>query len=204
MIRAPIPFLFHYKKGEKFMSGITIPTSARLMSSAEYSICEDVFGDTLPMRFRIIITNGAGASGRAFTIPTSLITTILGTAATGFAGAIGGYLTSFINVGYVINVGRHYNSLASSKKNLLVHETAHVWQGANSTFSLSYVFNSCLHQCINSMTGGSAYGYTAGKDWDDYNVEQQASIIEHWYASGKPTSGNLWGYIRDHVREGDA
>lgn len=186
------------------MSGITVPTSARLMSSTEYSICEGVFKDTLPFRFRIIITNGSGAGGRAFTIPTSLITTILGTAAAGFAGAVGGYLTSFMNLAYLINVGNDYSKLASSRKNLLVHETAHVWQGKNSSMSLSYVFNSCLHQCIGSITGGSAYSYSPGGNWHDYNVEQQASIIEDWFAAGKPTSGSLYGYIRDHVRKGDA
>jgi hypothetical protein len=181
--------------------GVTVPTSARLMNTAEYAIVSRVFGDTLPWRQRIIITNGAGLEGRAFTIPTSLLTTLGATVAAGFAGAIGGYLTSFINLAYLINVGSDYPDMSSSNQNLLVHETAHVWQGKNSNLSLTYVFSSCISQCVR---GSGAYSYTAGSDWSSYGVEQQASIVEDWFAAGEPESGNLWGYIRDHVREGDA
>ena len=76
----------------------------------------------------------------------------------------------------------------------------HVWQGENSWFALSYVFNSVYNQCMRS----NAYGYTAGDDWSDFNVEQQASVVEDWYASGASTSSPLFPYIRDHVRTGDA
>ncbi|RUQ35598.1 MAG: hypothetical protein EKK71_11885 [Candidatus Competibacteraceae bacterium] len=180
---------------------VTIPTAARLMSDAEYRIVTRVCGDTLPYRFRIIVTNGAGMSNRPFTIPTSLISTLLGTAATGFAGAIAGYVTSFINVGYVMNVGTAYSDMSTSNTDLLVHETMHVWQGKNSSLALSYVFNSCISQCLR---GGGAYSYTAGKPWSSYNVEQQASIVEHWFLAGEPTSGDLWPYVRDYVRKGIA
>jgi len=181
--------------------GVTIPSKARIMNLTEYEIVTRVFDDTLPYRFRIIITNGAGLDDRPFTIPTSLVTTLLGTAATGFLGVAAGYLTSFINAAYLMNVGSAYPDMSSSNTDLLVHETAHVWQGKNSAFSLSYVFNSCISQCIR---GGSAYSYTAGSAWSSYNVEQQASIVEDWFGAGEPTSGDLWGYIRDHVRKGDA
>ncbi len=181
--------------------GITIPTSVRFMNDAEYQIVTRVCGDTLPFRLRILITNGAGLDDRPFTIPTSLISTLLGTAATGFAGALAGYLTSFINVGYVISVGSAFHDMSSSNTDLLVHETMHVWQGKNSVLALSYVFSSCISQCLR---GGGAYSYTAGSPWSSYNVEQQASIVEHWFLAGEPTSGDLWPYVRDYVREGIA
>lgn len=190
-------------------NGISAPTGARFMNLQEYEIVTRVFGNTLPARQRIIITNGAGLNGRAFTIPTSLIRTILGTAAaTMVAGPVGllagtasGYLTSFINLAYLMNVGSAYPDMSTSNTDLLVHETAHVWQGKNSSLALTYVFNSCVSQCIR---GGAAYGYTPGQAWSSYNVEQQASIVEDWFVSGEPQSGNLWGYVDNHVRKGDA
>ena len=181
--------------------GISVPTKARFMSANEYQIVDKVFKGTLPYRYRIAITNGAGIDGRAFTIPTSLITTLLGTVATGFAGIISGYLSSAINAGYLINVGDKYDSLDGNNKDLLVHETTHVWQGKNSTLALSYVFNSCLNQCV---SGQGAYNFAAGQAWSSYNVEQQASIVEKWFAAGSNESDVLFRYIRDHVRKGDA
>jgi len=74
------------------------------MSLPEYDIVTRVFGDTLPYRFRIIITDGAGLDNRPFTIPTSLVTTLLGAAGAGFLGVAAGYLTRFINVSYLMNV----------------------------------------------------------------------------------------------------
>lgn len=186
------------------MGDITVPTKARLMSSAEYDIVERVTDDTLPWRIRIIVTNGAGASGRPFTIPTSLVPTILGAAAAPFMApviAVVGYLGSAINLAYLMNVGSAYDDMSVRNTDLLVHESMHVWQGKNSVFALSYVFDSCLNQCLR---GSAAYRYTAGESWSDYNVEQQASIVEDWYVSGEPESGDLWPYVRDHVREGDA
>jgi hypothetical protein len=171
------------------------------MSEREYQIVSGVFGNTLPYRVRILITNAAGASGRAFTIPTSLLATIAGVNPATFLASVSlGYLASFINLAYLINVGQSYDLLATSEKNLLVHETAHVWQGKNSTFALSYVFNSVYSQCVR----GNAYTYRAGQPWASYNVEQQASIVEDWFATGQPTSGPLYRYITDHVRRGDA
>lgn len=184
------------------MPGIELPTKFRLMSSDEYRIVTRVMGDTLPFRQRIIITDACGVDGRAFTIPTSLIS-MIGMVPTTFLAALPiGYLSSVINLAYLINVGSScYSKLATTEKSLLVHETMHVWQGKNSTFSLSYVFNSVINQCF---SGSGAYTYTLGKAWSDYNVEQQASIVEDWYDRGESTSDSAYTYISNHVRKGDA
>jgi len=182
-------------------SNIKLPTSIRLMSGPEYAIVSRVFGDTLPYRIRILITNAAGKDGRAFTIPTSLISAILGISPGTFLVDVPlAYVGSFVNLAYLINVGDDYGSLTGAARNVLVHETAHVWQGKNSKFALSYVFNSVYNQCILA----NAYAYAAGGPWHDYNVEQQASIVEDWYMSGEPTSGPLYPYIAHNVRKGDA
>ena len=99
-----------------------------------------------------------------------------------------------------MNVGEKYDSLTSTARNLLAHETTHVWQGKNSTFALSYVFNSVYNQCVLS----DAYAYTPGQAWSSYNVEQQARIVENWYMNGESTSSDLYHYITDNVRKGDA
>ncbi len=183
--------------------GIQIPTKIRKMNLAEYEIVTRVMGDTLPYRIRILITNGAGVDGRAFTIPTSLISTVLGMPATGFFGGVAlGYLASAINLAYLINVGDDYDKLSGTNQRLLVHETMHVWQGKNSTFALSYVYNSIYNQCV----AGNAYDYKSkiGDSWDTFNVEQQASIVDTWFDNGEKESDALFPYIKDHVRKGDA
>ena len=183
------------------MNKMSVPTRARLMTESEYRIVSRVFGNTLPYRARMVVTNAAGANGRAFTIPTSLLATLAGVNPVTFLASAGlGYLASCINIAYLINVGDAYDTLGSSQATLLVHETAHVWQGKNSAFALSYVFRSVFSQCVHS----DAYGYVPGAPWASYNVEQQASIVEDWFGVGEPVSGPLYPYIAQHVRRGDA
>jgi len=187
---------------------IQLPTKIRLMSDTEYRIVSDVFEDTIPYRMRILVTDAAGEDGRPFTIPTSLISAILGMTLSDFtaglagvfATAAGGYISSIINLAYLINAGDEYDALATSSQDTLVHETTHVWQGKNSTFALSYVFNSVYNQCVMA----NAYAYAPGKPWKSYNVEQQASIVEDWYMGGRSTGSVLYPYITNNVRKGDA
>lgn len=187
---------------------IQLPSKIRWMSDTEYKIVSDVFDDTIPYKIRILITNAAGEDGRPFTVPTSVIPTVLGMSLGAFTlniadflgSAAGGYISSLINLAYLINAGDEYDSLTSTSQDTLVHETTHVWQGKNSTFALSYVFNSIYSQCMLA----NAYAYTAGQAWGSYNVEQQASIVEDWYMGGKSKISNLYHYITDNVRKGDA
>jgi hypothetical protein len=137
------------------------------MSSSEKAIVDGVFGDTLPYRFRMLVTDAAGVDGRAFTIPTSLLSTIMGVAADGFlgpvqdiAGIAAGYAASIVNLAYLINVGSDYDNLTSSAGHTLVHETTHVWQRKNSIFALSYVFNSIYNQCVSMVTALGVIGTT--------------------------------------------
>jgi hypothetical protein len=171
------------------------PTKSRLMSSAEYQVVLGVFSNTLPPPNKIAITDGAGLSGRAFTIPTSLVSAVFGIAPSGNA------LNACRSSDYLINVGADYDTVGSSRLWLLVHETTHVWQGKNSSFGLSYIFNSLYNQ---ALYGSAAYQYTPGKPWKSYNVEQQATIVTDWFRMGQPPSGPLYPYIVNHVRKGDA
>jgi len=118
-------------------------------------------------------------------------------------------LNSVVNFGYVMNVGPKGYPDMTKNKNLLVHEMTHVWQGYNAVFAMTYVLNSAYHQCKGMVRGGydnrdAAYGYRPGQWFKTYNAEQQASIVEDWFAAGEPQTGALWPYIRDHVRAGAA
>jgi len=186
---------------------IAPPSAIRWMNHVEYDIVTAVFRSTIPYRWRILISNAAGKDGRPFTIPTSLISTILGIAPDLFlapavmAGLAGGYLASIVNLGYIINAGDEYATLSGAGARTLVHETAHVWQGKNSRFALTYVFNSLINQ---GLHGSGAYAYRPLKPGHDYNAEAQAKLVEDWWASGSPASGDLYPYITDYVRKGDA
>jgi hypothetical protein len=200
-----------------------MPTSARWMTDAEWEIVTGVYNSSnLPFKVRIFVTNGLGAYDAPFTIPTSLISTVGMTAGLGVLGgpagaALGaavGSLASIVNAAYLMNVGQSNYDTGSDgkgmatgdkKRELLVHETAHVWQGKNNTLALSYVYASALHQCKGIIGGGSrnaAYNATPGAAWGSYNPEQQASLIEKWFKDGEHGSGDIWPYIRDYVRKG--
>jgi hypothetical protein len=79
---------------------------------------------------------------------------------------------------------------------LLIHELTHVWQSAHSVWPPASIFNSAWHQLTK---GANAYSYSPGLEWHAYNVEQQAHIVEDWFARGmQPGDANR--YVRDNIR----
>lgn len=83
---------------------------------------------------------------------------------------------------------------------MFIHELVHVWQGENGAFPYAYMAQSAGAQFghgvrdiikTHSYKGwghhrGKAYTFTAadiGKDWSDFNVEQQGNIVESWFIS---------------------
>ncbi|MGH9946391.1 MAG: hypothetical protein ACRD6X_04255 [Pyrinomonadaceae bacterium] len=92
----------------------------------------------------------------------------------------------------------HYMIYIGSKVTwgLLIHELSHVWQGHNSELAWGYTLDSLFAQMVH---GKDAYKYKLGSDWREYNVEQQASIVEDWYLRGRRKSDPAFGYIRDNL-----
>jgi hypothetical protein len=85
-------------------------------------------------------------------------------------------------------------------KTVFIHELTHVWQAFHGRWVFS---NSMFSQaCAIATTGdrSNAYSYESGLEWSDYNVEQQASIVEDWFVGGKREDIVLYEYIRDHIR----
>ena len=79
----------------------------------------------------------------------------------------------------------------------LIHELCHVWQGMNHIFAWSYVVDSLLNQAV---SGDAAYDYKPGDLWGEYNVEQQAHIVEDWYTTGLRNDSPLYRYIVGNIR----
>lgn len=94
-------------------------------------------------------------------------------------------------------------------KKTLIHELAHVWQGEHyNSWSWTYVVFSLKDQAVNN--DAYAYDKTRLGPWDDYGPEQEAQIVEDWFADGMKTydptneTGDLrFYYIKKHIRGED-
>jgi len=121
---------------------------------------------------------------------------------------------------YLLNVGGDYPNLAADddRRRLLIHELTHVWQAQH---LVPITLNSAAHQTLSAIQNGgdvsAAYAYTVGKSWGQYNIEQQASIVAHWFmpsnkcfVNGGPCGGGMkttdarYRYIRDNIRQNKA
>jgi hypothetical protein len=161
----------------------------RALSSSEKNLAKSVFGNTINYDM-VKITDTLGAGARPWTTNTP--------------------------PQYMINVGVDYLSLTANedRKRLLIHELAHVWQGQH---LVPFMLNSGAHQTLSAINDGgdvaSAYTYTVGKPWGQYNVEQQASIVAHWFTpenicfqngpcgGGMKSTDSRYRYIRDNIRK---
>ena len=209
----------------QILKGMELPTKIRNPDPAEWQICKKVFGDTLPLRQRVLITNAYGLGQTKFTIPTAAITAVGMTAASvgltavtlnplvGILGSGIAYLQSFISYAYMINVGPiAEKTMVGVEEPLLVHEMVHVWQGYNGIFSMDYIISSFGNQCKGIISSGSfngrnqAYGnpkVIPNGTWRDMNAEEQAKLVEYWFVSEKMSkSSPRWSYIKYFIREG--
>jgi hypothetical protein len=94
-------------------------------------------------------------------------------------------------------------------RHTFIHELTHVWQGHHAAFSWEYMVGSMIAQGRALVVHGDrnkAYEYDlSGPDpWDSYNVEQQANIVEDWFAGGMDETDPRYVYIKDHIRAGRA
>lgn len=156
--------------------------SMRGMSAKEKNIAYwQVFRNTLPYN-KIMISGAVGVSNRPYTTPDI-----------GMPGR------------YIIHIGNE--NFWSSKSPgeyfaTLIHELTHVWQGYNSWFSWGYTLKSVWAQ---AHKGAGAYRYepfngVEWRSWNEYNVEQQAQIVEDWFKNGSNDRDPRWRYIRDNIR----
>ena len=151
-------------------------TVSRTLSPPEQALATSVFGATLPPWDRIRIDDGLGLEDRPYTLD----------------GPVGLYTLHIGSTAYPNLTSRTVWSGFGRIDALFIHEMTHVWQydkGYNVKLS-----------SIWAQTGGSGYTGAPGKSWDDYNVEQQADIVENWYGLGMNPAAAEFAYIAKVVR----
>jgi outer membrane protein OmpA-like peptidoglycan-associated protein len=147
----------------------------RELGAKEKQIAYSVFQDSIPYH-KIRITDGLGYDDRPYTRP-----------------EVGGGE-------FILNVGDGYTGMSfrQQDKDLLIHELVHVWQGVHSGWRWSYVFESGWHQVVSD----DAYTYDKNnlKEWNSYNPEQQAQIVEDWFHDGMNQKDPRFKYIEFWIR----
>lgn len=150
---------------------VGLTTQMRPLDDGEKALARQIFGDTVPVD-DVILTNIGGAGGRGFT-------------AQGVDGKI------YVNLGMSFDAplgpgGPTYPFPGQ----LLIHELTHAWQIANTGFLPALMCSMLVTQADNTL-GDNAYEYgEPGPAWDNFNPEQQAAIVDQWFAG----TGNSSGY----------
>ena len=153
----------------------------RTMSEGEYRWAnEKIFNGTLPTRSTIIITNLMSLDRRQYTIPNG-------------TGQI------------YMNLGDGYdNPMAYARPGydqpgqVFIHELGHAWQIEH------HMGTKAVSEGLSNIAKGpSAYDYTCGKGWNDYNFEQQAHIIDICFLNRDKYNSNKsceQTYVEQNVR----
>lgn len=106
------------------------------------------------------------------------------------------------------------NVISAGKQSTFIHEMTHVWQGQNGVHPMAYMGQSVFSQLYSGIkdiiekrewrTWGehrsTAYPFTwndIGKNWNEFNVEQQASIVQSWYIAENDRVNDKENYGED-------
>lgn len=159
----------------------------RTMSAEERTLAQMVFGNSLPPHDKIILSNIEGKDGRPFVVP----------------NLVG---ESIVNLGSAYDDPiRHTTGNYREHGQVLIHELGHVWQIENTHSALNF-----LCQGISLQVDNPEYDPDLdNRPWGEYNLEQQATIVDRWYAGssslGEPCSVNnlFYHYILDTINGGN-
>ena len=166
---------------------------SRLLKQSEIDLARQVFRDQLPYnKVHIASYYLPGNQGVPVTI------------------ASASSLLPFLSSGrhYTIYFGKDvYENGADQPgiRDTFIHELTHVWQGYHSSLGWEYMVNSLIaqgHAVLAQGDRNKAYDYKLGAAWDDYNVEQQALIVQDWYLNGMREDDERFTYIANHIRAG--
>jgi outer membrane protein OmpA-like peptidoglycan-associated protein len=143
----------------------------RGLNHQETLLASEVFHATLPPLTTVGITDGLGQDSQIWTVDRA-----------SFDFLQSAPPRSLDRLDYLINFGEAVRwdlSVVTTlsvavpgypwrARDIFVHEMTHVWQ-----------FHRGMGVKSGSLLGGGS-GYTKGKPWITYNVEQQATVVEHW------------------------
>ena len=126
----------------------------RSPNAQEWEMARYIFGDTLPARTDVVLTNLAGLSGFPFTYPLTPLSRPI-----------------------TINLAGWYEPDPPIDEGpVLFHELTHAWQVERRVLKEVFLYDA--HVLVTE--GEEAYLFEPGSQWSDYNVEQQACIVEAW------------------------
>ncbi len=160
-----------------------VDTKMRDLSSAEIALARSVFQDSLPAWSRIKITDGLGplpTYDRPYTTEDSP--------------------WFFLHLGpdmYPDATLPTVHPEFGQYRHTYVHEMTHVWQYYHGYWVV-------LRSAWANSRWGAGYDYTIGPSdaWDDYNVEQQAHLVEDWFAGGMSTTDDRFVFVEKIIRTG--
>lgn len=148
--------------GVAVTEGVNALIKTRQLSAEERTLAEMVFGNSLPPHDKIILTNLGHPQGRAFVIPNA-------------AGEC------LVNLGEAYNDPIRHTSKYPEHGQLLIHELTHTWQIHHSSFVPGLICEGIINQIRNEFEEGIYNPGDGDRAWSEYNLEQQAAIVDHWY-----------------------
>ncbi|TFC06929.1 hypothetical protein E3O42_00650 [Cryobacterium adonitolivorans] len=166
----------------------------RTLRPDEMDFANAVFHGSLPPADKITLTNLATITGRAFTWP----------------NVDGSTLVNMPSSAAVDDPVHFKRSPGDTPGRLLIHELTHAWQMAHTDFMPVMVCDAITgHTITEPIEGKSAlYKPEPGLAWSQYSMEQQASIVDMWFAGvvtyqTPPTlkpmdEHNPWFYYIEH------
>ena len=171
----------------------------RDMTVPEREFAKEVFGPNLPVD-QIRLTNLLGIGHRPFTIPT-----VGGTILVNLGEGLGD------PIGYD-GLGDPDNPQRQAPGQLFIHELAHAWQIDTASFLPGLMCDAVAASATTVGGNMGVYEYGApDQAFSDFNPEQQASIVDDWFAGSGERQKDFnakeqsdvnpyWRYIRDNIR----
>jgi len=162
-------------------------TRMREMTAAEIGFADRLFQGTIPYD-RVVLTDTQGFGGRFFTTPS-------------------------LQPGsdkILVNIGDHFDNPPYSTSSAypapgqaFIHELTHAWQIAQASFVPGLVCDGIWNQIQYSFgTDVYAIGTDAGKEWSEYNLEQQAHLVDRWHQGYRSRGHRYYRYIKDNIQTG--
>lgn len=181
----------------------------REMNQAEWDFANRVFKGTLPARNQIIITSMARPGNRAFVLPSwqlSQLPLFINPAIAALALAEG----SLARGRYLVNMGTDWERPSVTNPSIFIHELTHVWQALHAPWIPFFLCQGFFNGLRDLLGQGNDvyYGNNLGKQFRDYNLEQQAVLVAMWaesFSKLQPSQRipSLDGYIRDNIWAGN-
>jgi hypothetical protein len=185
-----------------------IGSRSRALSPKEYALADLVFKGSLRNQ-AIVLTDTRGGGGRPFTFP--------GVNGSSMNLHLGNCYTDTPNLASTAPCdppkGKSYRAL-------LIHELVHAWQFKHLGTDIAYVIDGILVR-LQEAREGHEKTYDPGiigKPWHEYNMEEQATIVEKWFSqyynpNGSPTddyglaspaaiADKRFRYIAQNIRTG--